>query len=294
MQRGTLLTIVLGIALLVVVALILRNTVFKPALAGLAVRAVPTGTVYVNDKSVGQTPYEGQNLTEGETLIKIAPEDTTGLLPNFEKRIKLVGGTQTVINWEFGESESSSSGEVMTLEKIADKKTASLTVISSPDSGLVKMTGEPKGFTPLSLEKLEPGERIILLSAAGFAERETSVTLRAGFKLVLNVKLAEKSGETGTPTPTSLTPTPSGRITPSPGKTTPTPTSLKKPYVTIKETETGWLRVRIEPSKSATEAARVKPGESFPLLEQKSGWYKIRYQTTGEGWISSQYAEKFE
>jgi uncharacterized protein YgiM (DUF1202 family) len=50
----------------------------------------------------------------------------------------------------------------------------------------------------------------------------------------------------------------------------------------------------MEPSTVATEAAKVNPGEMYPLLDEESGWYKIEYQKDEEGWISGQYAEKYE
>ena len=48
----------------------------------------------------------------------------------------------------------------------------------------------------------------------------------------------------------------------------------------------------MEPSASATEAAKVNPGEMFPYLnEEKSGWYKIEYEEGKEGWVSGVYVE---
>jgi N-acetylmuramoyl-L-alanine amidase len=64
--------------------------------------------------------------------------------------------------------------------------------------------------------------------------------------------------------------------------------------VVIKNTPTGWLRVRMEPSLSATEAAKVKPGEKYTLLDEKNGWYKISYKEGEEGWISGRYAKKLD
>lgn len=301
MKKATFLTVILGLLVLAVLGLILKNTIFKPADAGLQVKSIPASTVFLSGQNLGQTPYDSQKLDSGEVTLRLVPESTTGSFSPWETKIKLVRGTQTIVNWEFSESEASSSGEIMTLEKISDKKSASLMVISSPDSSLVKVDGEPKGFTPVSLDKFEPQERQITLSASGFAERTVNVKLLEGFKLILNVKLAEK-GETPieeiSPTPepttkpgTKASPTP----TPKPaGKIIPSPVSLKRPYVTIKETPTGFLRVRSEPSTSSTELARVSPGESFSLVDEQSGWYKITYQTDKDGWISGQYAEKFE
>ncbi|MDP3955064.1 MAG: PEGA domain-containing protein [bacterium] len=312
MKKATILTIILGILLLGVAAFVVKTTLLKPALAGLQVKTVPTSTVFIDGKNISQTPYDEMQLKAGEVTIKLVPQSTTGSFTSFEKKIKLSGGTQTIINWDFGESESSSSGEIMTLEKNSDKQKAGLTIISSPDSSLVKIDGEPKGFTPVSLEKLEAGEKQITLSATGFSERNINAKLPGGYKLLLSVKLAENkeapvpegsptpspSTSSGSPTPT---PKPGSKTTPTPtptpkvgSKVTPSPVSLKRPYVTIKETPTGWLRVRADASTSSAEVARVNPGESYPLVGEKSGWYRITYTTGKDGWISGQYAEKFE
>lgn len=62
--------------------------------------------------------------------------------------------------------------------------------------------------------------------------------------------------------------------------------------VVIKETPTGWLRVREGPGTNYSEIDKVYPGESFPLLEEKDNWYKIELEDNIAGWISANYAEK--
>lgn len=59
--------------------------------------------------------------------------------------------------------------------------------------------------------------------------------------------------------------------------------------VTIKDTETGWLRVRATPSGS--EIGKVYPGETYKLLETKGDWLLIELADGQKGWISSRYAE---
>ena len=64
--------------------------------------------------------------------------------------------------------------------------------------------------------------------------------------------------------------------------------------VKILPTGVGWLRVRSEPSLSAAEMTKVNVGEKFELLEEKTGWAKIRLADGGEGWVSSDYVEKIQ
>ena len=67
---------------------------------------------------------------------------------------------------------------------------------------------------------------------------------------------------------------------------------MTKSSILIKDTPTGFLRVREEPAITASEEARVKPGDQFDLLEENSGWFKIEYEKGKQGWVYSQYAEK--
>ena len=60
---------------------------------------------------------------------------------------------------------------------------------------------------------------------------------------------------------------------------------------TIKTTATGWLRVRSLPSLSGVELAKVNTGESFDVLEEKTGWTKIKVSETVMGWVSTDYVD---
>lgn len=66
-----------------------------------------------------------------------------------------------------------------------------------------------------------------------------------------------------------------------------TVTSGKK--ATIKETGTGWLRVRDLPGLNGKELARVDVGKSFAVLEEQTGWAKIKVSDTIQGWVSADY-----
>jgi cell division ATPase FtsA len=66
----------------------------------------------------------------------------------------------------------------------------------------------------------------------------------------------------------------------------------KTPMVIIKETETGWLRVREKPGTIYLEIAKVYSGETYPQLEKTTGWYKIELKDGRQGWISTKYASE--
>ena len=64
------------------------------------------------------------------------------------------------------------------------------------------------------------------------------------------------------------------------------------PKVKIKETETGWLKVREASSSASREIKRVNPGETYDLILQDGDWTKIDLGNNQTGWVSSKYVEK--
>lgn len=252
----------------------------KEGIAGLKVTSVPQATIFLDGRHLGRTPYEDK-LAVGEYMLKLVPEATATSAATWQGKIKLTSGVLTYVNRDLGPTDLTSAGETLSLEKISEK-TTEIALLSTPEGAMVNLDGEEKGVTPLSLRNVPPADHEILISATGFVSRKVQIRTTTGFKLTADFSLAISEG--------SEAATPTGTVTPG-AKSGKEP---NKPYVQIKETPTGWLRVRIEPATSATEAAKVNPGEKYPFLEEKSGWYKIEYETGKEGWISGKYAEKFE
>lgn len=265
------------IFLILGLALIVRSQLLeKRQTAGLQVTAEPKATIFLEGRHLDQTPFEDKNLKPGEFTLKLVPESET--LNPFEQKIILNPKTLTVVTWKFGESEELSSGEILTLEPLANKKLVSLAVISSPHGALAKVDGVTRGFTPLSLEDITEGDHLISLSLPAYLTKEIKAKTALGRKLIINAKLALEKIEAEEATPSAKE-----------------EEKLEKPYVEIKDTPTGWLRVRLEPSTTATEAAKVKPGEKYKFKEAtETGWYKIEYEEGKEGWISGRYATKYE
>jgi hypothetical protein len=294
------------IAIVVILALALGVFIFRGKLlnrggsAALQISSTPSATVFLDGESKGITPFFNEKLTPGEHLVKLVPEATTDQLVSWEGKVNLTPNILTVINRIFGPTEAESSGEILSLEKINKKDRSSLEIISIPDQAIIKVDGEPKGFAPVSVEDLSAGDHPVTSSAPGYEERTITAHTIAGYKLTVTIQLAKQKEEkeatpsaepkeeepkeeaTGTPTPTPKT------------KVTPTP-SVEKPYVLIKETPTGWLRVREEASIESTELAKVNTGETYSYLgETENGWYKIEYQEGEEGWVSGTYSELVE
>jgi len=307
MKRNWLIGAVVVLTLLLG-GLIIKNKFFSRQGAGaLQVSATPKATVYIDGELKGVTPFFSDEVEAGEHLIKIVPETTIDTLISWEGKVNLAPGIITAINRNLGTTEAESSGEILSLERISSRNTASLTVVSIPDQAVVKINGVPEGFAPVLKENLTPGDYQVVVSSPGFEERSITAQTVAGYKLTVSVKLAQKIEGIAEATPSGEleeeeeeeeeeeaeeSPSPS----PSPeGSPQPSPTPPDTPYVRIKDTPTGWLRVRAEASTESEELAKVDPGEMFPYLnEEKFGWYKIEYETGEEGWVSGTYSELVE
>lgn len=251
--------------------------------ATIRLNAYPRAEVYINNQQAGTTPYQNDSLRAGETSFRLIPEATFSA--SWERKLVLTPNTETIINWEFAPESDYEAGEVLYLEKTSLKDKAGLAVTCQPDACSVMVDGQMRGFAPLTLEDIGEGSHKIMISLPGYKTREILARTVKHYRLVAEVKLAKESASSASVTEEEQE---KGQEKET-GKEEP-----ERPYVVIKDTPTGWLRVRMGPSTAATEAAKVNPGEKYPLLDEESGWYKIRYQEDKEGWISGRYAEKFE
>lgn len=296
MKKNWLIIAVIGLVL-ILVGLIVKNKFFtKPGPGALRITTTPKATVFVDGVQVGTTLFFDDKIKSGEHTVKLVPEATNDSLVGWEGKVSLAPGILTAINRNFGASEASSSGDILSLEKISSRDKSSLAVVSVPDQTVVKVNGEPKGFSPVLVENLTPGDYQVTVVSPGYEERTISAKTVAGYKLIINVQLAQKIEgivEATSSAEITVKATPSPKVTP---RVTPTPkvgvNPPEKPYVRIKETPTGFLRVRESSGSDSVELARVNPGETYPYLnEEKSGWYKIEYKTGKEGWVSGVYVE---
>lgn len=268
----TILLVLLGVGFAVGLAFFVMGY-FRPKGASLNIETTPASLVFLKGEQVGRTPFRS-TVPPGEVLIKLVPEASETALTPFETKVTLVSGIETVIRREFGSSEDASAGEIISFEKVGGKE-ASLAVVSVPDSAQVKIDGAIRGFAPVKISTIAPGEHQIIVSAPNHIERIFSVRTLVGFKLTAVVKLAA-TGE-----PVAKEEAPKEEV---------------QTLVEILPTDTGFLRVRDKPGLGGAEVAQVKPGQRFLFLEEDvaTGWYKIEYAKGKEGWVSNQYAKKVE
>lgn len=293
------------VALLGIVALVFGIVRFfmgrSPRLGELRVDSPSTVSIFLDSKHMGRSPFHDKVAT-GEYTIKLVPESTVEQFSSWQGKISIGQNLLTFVNANLSESELTSAIDVLWLEKISSKNTE-LALTTNPDGATLIVDDETKGVSPLTISDVTPGDHTLSITSPGFAPRRLKIKTTAGYKLIVSMKLALSPGTpvpeaTSSPTPSitgKTTPTPTLKVTPTKSATssatTPDPA---KPFAIIKDTPTGFLRVRMEPSTAATEAARVNPGEKYHIYDEKSGWYQIQYEGTNKGWISGQYAEKVE
>jgi hypothetical protein len=272
--------------------------------SALQINASPQATIFLKDNNVGKTPYLDENLKPGEYTIKLVPE-SEGELLTWQGLVKLYPGIMTAVSRNLAASEEQTSGYTVTLEPIAEKDKARISIISTPDGVVVNLDGEPKGFTPISIDDIVEGEREIVISAPGFKEETISAKAVKGYKLLIDVQLAKENDidakEDKEATDSADLDKEENKEADedlekdseaSPGA------EMERPYVKIKDTPTGFLNVRSEPSTSGgdeTIVIKIDPGEVYKFIEANDlGWYKIEYKRGEQGWISGRYAELYE
>lgn len=266
----------------------------KAKRGALQISSSPKSTVFLDDKHVGQTPYYDEKLKPGEYVVKLMPE-TEKNVGSYTTKVNLAEETLTVINREFGATEEESAGEILSLEFLGKNKSPELAVLTDEDQASIKVDGDFKGTSPLVISDIKEGDHEVEVSLSGFASREIKIKIVKNYRLIVNADLKKETGSKSTKK-TTPTPKPTSKVTEEPEEEIATESSTPETKkfeagqtVTINDTETGWLRVRMEPSLSASEAAKVNPGEEFEVLDEQAGWVKIEYEDGQEGWVSGDY-----
>jgi hypothetical protein len=254
--------------------------------SGIKVYSDPPSSVFINDKLIGKTPIEAK-YSSGEYVLKLIPEDSSSAVSSWQGRVMLSSSLETYVKRELGSSELTSAGDILFLEKISGNE-AEINITSMPDAAKIAIDGQEKGISPLYVKDAPTGEHDIAVSSPGYKGRTVRVQVISGYKLNVNFQLALSNIDASATSSASINLTPTPQVTGSGSQ------EISKPYVLIKDTPTGFLRVRDSASTGGKEVAQVKPGEKYPFIESKEGWLKIAYEKDKEGWISDRYSEKVE
>lgn len=249
----------------------------------LKIVSSPSSSVFIDNAAIGKTPYEDKYKV-GEYILKLIPEGSATETASWQGKVKINKNSLTYVSRELGSSDISSAGEIFTISKMEkpgkSDQYGEVYVETEPAGAIVYLDNDEKGIAPLILADVIRGEHEISVFMPGFFRRTQKINVESGYRINASFKLAIDQSQSP---PTKAT----GEKEATPGA------QVKTTQILIKDTPTGWLRVREEPTVNASESGKVNPGEKYLLLEEKEGWYKIK-TASGEGWISSIYSEKQE
>lgn len=244
----------------------IKNVLGQGSKAGIRVESSISSRVFLNNEDKGEAPFQDDNLAPGDYLISLHSNEATVSAPLWEGYAQLNEGTLTIVIRDLADKKESSSGEIISLEQ-----GQGALITSSPSGAEVFVDGELKGRTPLSLPDLVEGEHQFIISKENYLKRSIRSKVINSLRLNLSVDLAISEPD--------LTKIP---IAPT----------IETVEVTIKNTPTGFLRVRETAGPGGKEIGQVKPKETYILLEELNGWSRIRLKDSKEGWVSSAYIEK--
>lgn len=250
----------------------------------LQINSSPSASVFINNIAAGRTPFKDK-YKSGEYILKLIPEKTATETASWQGKIQIYKNALTYVNRELGTSDLASAGEVFTITKMEkppqNSSLGEIFVETEPQGAIVYLDNDEKGVAPLILTDVVKGDHELSVFMPGFLRRTQKVNVDPGHRVNASFKLAFDPNQKRL-----------SSITPVPTKEASASGTTQKERVRILETPTGWLRVRAEPSVDASESAKVDPGETFDILEEREGWYKIEYELQSTGWIYSQYAQK--
>lgn len=243
----------------------------------LQVTSMPSAQIYLGGKYIGKSPI---CLCELQQLLKVGEYDLK-LIPvedgykTFETNITIHQGVLTVVDRTFNKQNSLSSGSVITLSPIDDKKKSEILVVSFPSSSQVVLDSNIEGVTPLLLKEITPSDHEIKILKDGYSEKIIKVKTVEGKRLEATINLGIKTDKT------SDVP-----------KASPSATIKPDQKLIILDTPNGFLRVRELASVDSNQIAVLNTGDKVDLISEKDEWYEIRMNDGKMGWISSAYASK--
>lgn len=240
-------------------------------------------SVFVNNVAIGRTPYEDKYKV-GEYVLKLIPEEVATSTASWQRKIAINKNALTYINADLGTSDLTTSAEVFSVSK-AEKKISKanmgdMYVETEPSGAIIYLDNDEKGVSPLYMSDITPGDHELSVFMPGFFRRTEKVNIITDYKINAYMKLAIDEGQQKTIKNENKP------VASDEAKLT------QKTLILIKDTPTGWLRVRSEPNLDASEEAKIKPGETYEFVEEQEGWLKIKLDATKEGWISAIYGQK--
>lgn len=245
---------------------------FWPPKAGLLVISNPKAEVFIDGKKVGETPYDGI-LKPKEVVVKIVPFDSN--ISSYETKVKLTAKVKTILQRDLAGTEEKSSGIIISFERSIGESSA-VSIISEPDNAQVIIDGQVRGFTPLQLSFLEPGEHNLYLSETDFVSKEINIRTYSGYNLTAFFKLAPVALQQDSNLQHNVLD--EGRAF----------------RIKIKDNMGSGVEIREKPYFSSKQVGLAKNDEEYEVYEETENkeWYKIGKDNKIFGWISQKDAIK--
>jgi len=243
--------------------------------AVLVIETNVSSQVYINDRQVGKTPFEGE-FEQKEVDLKLIPESFEQALVPYETRIKLTSGVKTIVRREFGAEEGSSSGVEVSFDRSVNSE-ASIAVVTEPTGAKVYIDDVFVDVAPAKSSDLTNAIYKVVIEAEGYGEKSVMVQAQKGYLLTVFADLAKVA----LPKEDDMV------------NLQQLEDENKQETVQILDTPIGFLRVRSNPSTLSSEIAQVEPEDEYSLLEisEDEDWYKIQLDEEIEGWVSVEYAK---
>jgi len=239
----------------------------------LEINTTPPTIVVINGEEAGTTPFK-EEFSPQRLDIKFLSFKDTGKDLLWQGKVPITAATLTMVKYTFEKEKQENYGEILTFNKIPDRKTGALLISSYPDGAIVNLDGEIKGHTPILLEKIPPGHHTLELNLTGYNNTVLGINIATGFQLNAEIKLSAEK-----------------KLADDDQIAANSSIDNQNIIVTILSTPTSWLRVRNGPGTGFAEVDRVIPGEEYPFEEQQADWLKIILDDNTKGWISAQYGE---
>ena len=138
--------------------------------------------ISLNDKYVGNTPYESKDIRAGDTKIIFKTGDRM-----YQTTLPFMSGAQVVVKRDLGTSDLFSAGQNFWMEK--NTSGSVLSVVSEPSGASVFVDNTEIGKTPFSSSTLSDGEYDLRVDIGQYEPQLSRIKIQKGYNLNVAAKL---------------------------------------------------------------------------------------------------------
>ncbi len=256
-------------------------------------------SLFLNDKFLDVSDFVDRHIKPGHYKLLIKPNDEK--LAPFELDIDLYPETLTFVQWNPGETPSTSSGIVISLEKKKNlfSKTGDIYFKTIPDNALIALDNRNEQYAPINIKNLEPGPHHFKIYLPAYEPIEKTIQLVKGFDLKIFVKLARETSSLKEFKENELKKqaSESAKIDQQEKQASDSATLNNNDKKTITILKTNFYKngvegvnVREKPSLKSKIIDFAQTSKSYELIEETDDFYKIKINDK-IGFISKKYAK---